>query len=308
MTRYFLLKTQEKTTVVPIKLLNNPKSLGILSNPLGWRIFQEFSNPACPIDVAKKLRIHEQKIYYYLNKFKKTGFLKEVKKEQRKGTVARFYQIKNPAFGFVVDNLQEEEIEIPSPVFAEYMKPFISKGRLKARIIVGSPDPHGPWNARASDSSCAIDLALFLGAFTSGRDIPNYRLDTEVRENDLKGNLILVGGPVANMITQKINDSLPVYIDVNGDRRIVSKISGRSYQDDEYGMIAITENPWNPDSKILVLAGKRFQGTRAAVISLIKNPEKTLQGNKFDKNIIARVIRGQDLDGDGTIDNAEIVE
>ena len=81
----------------------------MLTSELGWRIYREFSEPSCPIDVAKKLGIHEQKIYYYLRKFKKARIIREVGKEQRKGTMARFYQIRNYAFGIKLDSIPERE-------------------------------------------------------------------------------------------------------------------------------------------------------------------------------------------------------
>ncbi|HJW96700.1 MAG TPA: S-layer protein, partial [archaeon] len=137
---------------------------------------------------------------------------------------------------------------------------------------------------------------------------PNYKLDTEVREKDLKGNLILIGGPTANMITNRINTKLPVSIDLRHDVKIFSSLSRKSYAEDENGMIVVKENPWDKDSKILVVAGKRFQGTRAAIIALITKSEKIFSGNKYDKSVTAKVVRGYDMDGDGIIDSAEILE
>ena len=47
------------------------------------------------------------------------------------------------------------------------------------------------------------------------------------------------------------------------------------------------------------MAGKRFPGTRAAVLAFINDPEKIMRGNRFDRSKISKVVRGYDMDGDG---------
>jgi hypothetical protein len=307
----FLLKTRgKKHIIVPIRIFERPENMKIFSSSLGWKIFREFSEPACPIDVAKRLELHEQKVYYYTNKFKKSKLIKEVKSEPRHGTIAKFYQIKDFAFGLKLDNVPEDnEIKIHSPEHVKSLEPFIFEGKLNAQIIVGSPDPHGPWKARASDSCCAIDFALFMGAFTMGRQVPNYKLDTELREKDLKGNLILFGGPTVNMVTRKMNKELPIYFEVKRDlRRLKSDLSGKTYKSDEVGLIEIVDNPWDNKGKVLILAGKRFVGTRSAVLAWVKHTEKIIKGNNFNPKKIAKVVKGYDMNGDGIIDDVEILE
>jgi len=308
MGEYFLIKTGGRNEMIDIKMIKDPKTLKPLTSDLGWEIFKNLSKPECPMDLAKKLGVHEQKIYYYINKFRKFGMIKEVRFEQRHGTTARYYQVSDYAFALKLENAPKKKVEFISPIYTSLLEPFIKNNEINFTIIVGSPDPHGPFKARASDSTCAIDLALFLGSFTKSHGLPNYKLDTEVREKDLKNNLILVGGPIANMITKKINNNLPIYIDIKKDRDIVSKISNRVYTEDECGIIDIIENPWNKNKKIIVLAGKRFSGTRACVLAFIKNLEKIMEGNKFNRKIIARVIKGYDMNGDGIIDSVEIIE
>jgi hypothetical protein len=260
------------------------------------------------MDLSKKLGVHEQKIYYYINKFRKSGLVKEVRTEQRHGTTARYYQLTDYAFALKMDNAPSQKIDFTTPGQNRLLEPFITNGEIGFIIIVGSPDPHGPFKARASDSACAIDLALFLGSFTKSHGTPNYKLDTEVREKDLRGNLILVGGPKANMITRKINNLLPIYIDIKKDRDIISKISNRVYTEDECGIVNIVENPWSKGKKILVFSGKRFPGTRACILAFIKNIEKLLQGNKFDHKVMSRVVKGYDMNGDGIVDSSEVLE
>jgi hypothetical protein len=308
MEGYYLLEEGEKNTVSPIKMFETPEELKIFASPLGWKVFSELLTPKCPMDVARELGVHEQKVYYYINKFKSSNLIREVRKEQRHGTVAKFYQVRNNVFGLRVGESPKKEIRISSPGYMKGLQPFVKDGKLNSRIIVGSPDPHGPLKARASDSCCAIDLALFIGSFTDGKGIPNYKLDTDVRDSDLQGNLILIGGPNVNMVTKSVNDKLPVFIDLENSIRVVSRVSSKEYTDDACGMIVITANPYDKEGKVLILAGNRFQGTRAAIISFINKFDKIIKGNKFDRKVKARVVKGYDMDGDGVIDSGEILE
>jgi hypothetical protein len=306
---FFLLKSGKKSKAIPIRMFGSPDEIKLLSSPLGWKVFREMAEPSCPMDLAKKLGVHEQKVYYYVNKFRKANLIREVKREARHGTVARFYMIRSHAFGIIAGNPDGEEIELASPSHRKALEPFVRDGKLNARIIVGSPDPHGPLKARGSDSCCAIDFALFLGAFTDGRQVPNYRLDVEVRERDLRGNLILFGGPAVNMVTRKLTRHLPVLVEVQKDvRRIRSRITNKVYSDDDCGMVTIIDNPWDSRGKVMVMAGPRFQGTRAAVLAFVTKTSRILQGNRFKRDTIATVVKGYDMNGDGIIDSAEILE
>lgn len=308
MSKYFLLRSNGKNEIASVTLFKNPAVFKALTSPLGWKLFSALSEPRCPMDLAKELGVHEQRVYYYINKFKEKGLIRESRTEQRHGAVAKFYQTTQGAFAFMPAKTKFSKLDIKSPVKSKLLVPFVQDGKLNATIVVGSPDPHGPWKARASDACCAIDFALFLGAFTSGERLPNYRLDIEAREKDLNGNLILIGGPTVNMVTMKLNKKLPIYIDASHNKNIVSSISKKTYTAEDCGIINIIENPRNPKAKIMVLAGKRFPGTRASVLAMVNRLEQVFEGNKWDKEIQSRVVKGFDMNGDGIIDTAEFLE
>jgi hypothetical protein len=308
MEKHFILRSGTGSEAAPALLLSDPAPLRALSSELGWKIFRAFSKPSCPMDVSRELGIHEQKVYYYINKLKAAGLIKELKTEQRHGALARFYQATNECIAIATGNVKFESLPVKSPEKAGQLFPFVEDGKLNATIVVGSPDPHGPWKARASDACCAIDFALFMGSFSSGEGLPNYRLDVEVRDKVMKGNMVLIGGPTVNMITREVNASLPVYVDADNERDIVSRVTGKSYNGDECGMVSIIKNPANPQKKIMVLAGKRFAGTRAAVLAVVKHLDELMEGNVHDRKIKSRVVKGFDMDGDGIIDTAEFLE
>ena len=190
----------------------------------------------------------------------------------------------------------------------KFLEPFIENGQLNSLIIVGSPDPHGPEKARSRDGYYGIDLALFLGTFLNYIPSLNVRLDTEIREEDLKNNLILIGGPVVNTVTGKINSKLPIRFDKKNNWTIVSDLSGKTYHSDETGIIVKIKNPFNTKKYILLVAGKRYAGTRAVMMAFLKHFKKIFSGNTHNENVLAKVVEGVDLNSDGIVDDVEVME
>jgi DNA-binding transcriptional ArsR family regulator len=286
-----------------------PKSFNVLNSDLAQKILNELSKrPSCAMDIARRLKEHEQKIYYHLRRLENAGIIKMDRTEERAGATAKIYSVSHPFLaiklfdGNYLTDVKTKAREI------EFFKPFINKGKLDATIVVGSPDPHGEYGIQALDGSAGIDLALFLGTFLKNSK-PNYKLDTQVSKSDMKGNLILIGGPRANIIIDKFNKEMPLYFDTKHGFNLVSSLTKSVYSSDDVGIIIKMKNPManKGDKYILVLSGIRFKGTRAAIIALIKQMRKVQTGNSFD-NGIARVVRGIDKDADGRIDDVEFLE
>ncbi|MAG91287.1 hypothetical protein CMO83_01265 [Candidatus Woesearchaeota archaeon] len=279
---------------------------GTVSSALAHKILNLLAKESMyPIDIAKSLKVHEQKIYYHIRNLEKAGIIKVVKKETKQGATANFYALTEPAFV-----IKFKDFETTSKIGqikneSTYLEPFINDGQLDSLIIVGSPDPHGPDKARSRDGYYGMDLALFIGTFLNYVPKYNVKLDTEVREDDLQNNLILFGGPVVNKVVEKVNGKLPIRFEHG---KIMSTISNETYSQDECGLIVKTKNPFNKDKSILVVAGKRFSGTRAAIIAFLKNFDKITNGNVHNPNIKANVVEGIDLDSDGIIDDIEFRE
>ncbi len=277
-----------------------------LSSELAQKILHLLAKEAMyPIDIAKTLKVHEQKVYYHIRNLEKAGVIKVVKKETKQGATANFYALTEPAFVIKFKNFETTSKIAQIRNESEFLEPFIKDGQLDALIIVGSPDPHGPDKARSRDGYYGIDLALFIGTFLNYVPVFNVKLDTEVRENDLENNLILVGGPITNKITERVNPKLPIRFE-NGN--IKSTISNEIYPQDECGLIVKIKSPFNKDKYILVVAGKRFSGTRAAIIAFLKDFKKVTNGNIHNPSVKAKVVEGIDLDSDGIVDDVEFRE
>jgi DNA-binding transcriptional ArsR family regulator len=286
------------------------KQIKPLGSELAHKILHLLAkNPSYPMDLAKQLKVNEQKVYYHIRNLERSRLIEVIKTETVQGAVANFYALVEPSF---VVRFQDFETTTKMGVIEEqpkkFLDPFIENGKLNSLIIVGSPDPHGPEKARSRDGYYGIDLGLFLGTFLNYIPSLNVKLDTETREEDLKQNLILIGGPVVNTITGKINSKLPIKFDKDNNWNIVSSISKKTYHSDEMGVIVKMKNPFNSKKSILLVAGKRYSGTRAVMIAFLKHFKEIFAGNKYNNKILAKVVEGIDLDSDGQVDEIEILE
>jgi len=248
-----------------------------------------------PKEIARELNIHEQKIYYHIRNLEKLGIIHVSGKEIHGGTVAKIYTLSKPSFFVKFKELEQAKRIAKTD---EFLEPFIHEGNFNARIVVGSPDPHGPEQARSRDISYAIDLALFFGTYLNKFDQSCIMLDTELHKHDLDNNLVLIGGPVTNKVTKMINNSMPVKFD--DKKNIYSAKTKKTYKSDECGLIVKIQNPFFKDKKILVVAGKRFSGTRAAILAFLQ---------KFDEiKKQSSVVHGVDNDFDGVVDSVKVLE
>jgi len=302
----FVIK-EEKNEIfsLPVKELR-PEQIKAVSSELAEKILKIISaKPSYPKEISKKLNIHEQKVYYHIRNLEGAGIIKVIKKETKQGAVANYYDLVEPAFLIRFGDYRKTQ-KIVTLKESTFLEPFIKDAQLDALIIVGSPDPHGPEKARSRDGYYGMDLALFIGTFLNYVPSLNVKLDTEAREEDLvNNNLIILGGPIVNKITGDINSKMPIRFKGGN---IYSTISNKEYTTDESALIVKTKSPYNPKKSILLIAGKRYAGTRAAIIAFLKHFKELKLGNVHNNNLIAKVVEGVDLDSDGFVDEIEILE
>ncbi|MGB9748849.1 MAG: S-layer protein [Candidatus Woesearchaeota archaeon] len=305
-----LIVKKEKNLVctLPAKEIK-PGVIKAVSSELAIRILRAIAEkPSYPIEISKKLKVHEQKVYYHIKNLERAGLIKVAETKEIAGSTAKVYAVEKPAFFFKLKEFEQAQKIMQFRSESNFLDDFIKDGQLNARIIVGSPDPHGPEKARSRDGYYGIDLALFLGTFLNYVPGLNVKLDTEVKEEDLKHNLILIGGPIVNRVCEQINDKLPVKFSKDGNWNIYSSISGKSYYGEENGIIVKAKNPYNKDSSVFVIAGKRYSGTRAAIVAILKHFDKVTAGNIYNPKIPAKIVEGIDYDSDGIVDDAEFIE
>jgi DNA-binding transcriptional ArsR family regulator len=320
MQRKLLLQDHDNTQEVKeISVLTDSQKLKMILGNLSWKILTILSKKEMyPIEIAKQLGMNEQKIYYHIRILAKAGAIVVVREEKKKGATAKYYKTVSPAFGIEfpegykpIQNMCTLSLEEHLQMF---FKEFIDNGTFDGKIVVGSPQPHGPFKTSARDGHYAAHLALFLGQFAKMPTEFAVKLDVDVKvEKEEKNNLILVGGPGTNLLTQEVNDYLPIKFIMQSSGQgfllggLSSKKTAQVYTSDVSGVVAKIVNPWDSTKRIVVLAGNKAVGTKACVLALTNFWKKTLEKYKGEENF-AVAIQGFDLDGDGKVDSIEVNE
>ncbi|MEM5798729.1 MAG: helix-turn-helix domain-containing protein [Candidatus Aenigmatarchaeota archaeon] len=283
----------------------------VLNSRLAWNILQEFAKePGCAMDIARRLNMHEQKIYYHLKRLERGGLIKRIGKEKRQNFTANIYTISNPVIAAKIAEIgRPAASSIAKDTYIEQLvHPFISLGKMNSLLIIGDPYPHGRYGAAAHHGVHVTDFALFLGMMLSEMRKINYKLDTQVKDDELRQNIIIIGGPKVNVIADRLNPHLPIYLEPKLDWQIVSRLTGNRYHGDTDAYMLKIKNPFNKDAWLLLLAGRRSIGLRTAVLAFINHTKEILQGNIANPSVIAKIVTGIDRDGDGIIDDVEFLE
>src|SRR6266702_4256584 len=277
--RWLVEDTPQGAVGREVEILEKPDRVAPLSSPLAWRILQELARaPDYPNALAARLNVHEQKVYYHVRRLERAGLLEVIREESKRGASARV------------------------------LEEFSSDGMFNGSIVVGSPYTHGPFSTTSRDSPYAVELGFFLGRLFAAPKRPLVRLDTELKAaGPGRDHLILVGGPVANIITMDLNPHLAVNFDWKQVWRMASSRTKRHYADEQVGLIAKVRSPWNPSRAVVLLGGLHAVGTMAAILGVTQSADDVLDGYKPGEDFY-RVVAGQDRDADGRIDTVSILE
>lgn len=313
MEKKLISESDGQASAKKIVVFRDVERMRVLSNPVAWRIMELLSRgPMYPAQVAKELKIYEQSAYYYIRKLVSIGAVQEVGRNFVRGGTARLYQASSPSFGIEMDWGETKLGSMPAgghPSTSRFFENFVAGREFKGLIVVGAPDPHGPYKSSARDGHYAVHLAFFLGHIASA--VPSefvVKLDVDAKaEKMLTGNnLITIGGPGTNIVTAEFNRYLPVRFDEKNFWSGLIDGSGNRYGLDNHGLIAKIKNPYDSNSSIVVVAGVRSAGTKSAVIALTNYSEEVLK--KYNgEDYWALVVQGFDMNSDGKIDHVDIV-
>ncbi|HEY3094471.1 MAG TPA: hypothetical protein VGJ42_01805 [Nitrososphaera sp.] len=295
-----------------ILVFSDVERMRVLSNPVAWRIMELLSKgPIYPAQVAKELKIYEQSAYYYIRKLVAIGAAEEVGKNFVRGGTARLYQASSPSFGIEMDWGETRLGSMMAgghPGASRFFENYVAGKEFRGLLVVGAPDPHGPYKSSARDGHYAVHLAFFLGRITSA--VPSefiVKLDVDAKaEKMLTRNLISIGGPGTNIVTAEFNRYLPVKFDEKNFWSGLVDGPGKRYSLDNHGLIAKIKNPYDANSCIIVVAGVRSAGTKSAVIALTNYSEEVLKKYNGEEEW-ALVVQGFDMNSDGKIDHVDIV-
>jgi len=318
--KLLLHEEDKKQKVKEITMVKDPQKLKMILNRLTWKILVMLSEREMyPLEIAKKLGVHEQKVYYHIRKLAEAGAVTVAREEEKKGAIAKYYKVVSPAFGIELPQayriIQRLSLLSMDEQIQKFFKEFIREdGTFEGKIVVGSPTPHGPFKTSARDGHYASYLTFFLGQFARMPEKFAIKLDVDVKaEKEEKNNLILVGGPGTNLLTQKVNKHLPIRFNMQPSDQgflfggLVSRETSHVYTADAVGLIAKIVNPWDDTKRVIVLAGNKAVGTKACVLALTNFWKKTLKVYRGE-DTFATVIQGFDLDGDGKVDSIEVLE
>ena len=294
-------------------VFDDVKDIRVLSNPVAWRIMELLSHrPMYPAEIAKNLQIYEQSVYYYIRKLLASGAIEEVTTNLVKGGTARLYRPSGPSFGIEM-NWGEKQLDFRANIQKKHQHArkffgnYIVNNSFHGLIIVGAPDPHGPYKSSARDGHYAVHLAFFLGTLGEISTEFIVKLDADAKAERVldRGNLISIGGPGTNIVTAHFNKYLPIkFNETNFWSGLVDR-AGNLYNSNNHGLIARIKNPYNNNGTVIVIAGVRSLGTKSAVIALTNYSEEILK-NYQDQDQWALIVQGFDMNSDGKIDHVDI--
>jgi DNA-binding transcriptional ArsR family regulator len=320
MNKRLLEKHETGYKTKKIKIIQDPKKLKMILGNLTWKILSLLSEKEYyPLEIARKLGIHEQLVYYHIRKLEKAGAIIVKKERKKKGGTAKYFKTSAPSFGIELsqknDLMQDISFSNINTKIQRFFKEFVNEqGEFNGKIVVGSPTAHGPFKTSARDGHYAAHLTFFLGQFMKMPKDFVIKLDVDVKaEKEEKNNLILVGGPGTNLLTQEANKFTPIKFNMQSSGQgflfggLISEKTLLNYTSDAIGLIAKIINPWDKTKRIIVIAGNKAVGTKSCVLALTKYHDKTLL-NLDHKEPFAVVVQGFDLDGDGKVDSIDVKE
>ncbi|MCS7123594.1 MAG: S-layer protein [Candidatus Aenigmarchaeota archaeon] len=272
----------------------------ILTNEKAVRILELLSKtPLTVFQISEMLKMHEQTVYYYIKKLREENLIEILREEKVRGFIEKYYFAihTNLLKPFKDEKKIDENLKI-------FFSEFFSTGYFNGYVVVGSPLPHGPFLTSARDLHYAAQLSFILGKLGDINNNIIIKLDTEVKAEKLeKNNLILIGGPVSNMISYEINSRLKIKF--SWEKSWYISLNGEKYFDEECCLICKVSNPFDEYKKIIMIAGIRFSGTRGGVFALTNFYKKILKNYKGGDFYC--LIKGLDKNGDGIEDDIKIL-
>ncbi len=155
-----------------ILIFRDVEHMRILANPVAWRIMELLSkDPMYPAQVARELKIYEQSAYYYIRKLVSIRAVEEVGKNFVRGGTARLYHTSSPSFGIEMDWWGETKfLPLLSPggrhtSASKFFEDFIIGKEFAGLLVVGSPEPHGPYRILCKRWPLCNTSGIFLGPY-----------------------------------------------------------------------------------------------------------------------------------------------
>jgi DNA-binding transcriptional ArsR family regulator len=254
----------------------SPRIAQVLAHDIRWQIMELLSTDESIYAkrIAETLEISESKVHYHLTQLRDAGLLTPVGTRAIKQGRAKLF--KPVASQFLITLHENDFITDKTSFDCIFSRNFCDQGKFVSKIVVGSSQPHGKYDAISRDGYLAGELCWYLGnhlPLPKDFFVPNYvitDLDFEKSNHKNKTNLVLIGGHITNTLTAHYNSVLRKKFKVHFvENQIVS--GNTAYSSPEHGMIALFRNPDQESRWVLILAGVRSLGTKATIFSIITN-------------------------------------
>jgi len=288
-----------------------PETFRPASGKVGQKILALLATgPHYPAEIARTLRTYHQTVYYHVGLLEKAGLITRIGSESIHGGEANLYALSSDGYAveFQVrgEPLPTLQASTRSRSLGRFFKEFLHDGELDGWIVVGSPLPHGATGTQARDGHYAVQLGFALGQFVTLPARFPVKLDVDVKAENLRGsNLIVVGGPRTNVISEELNQHLPLRFKQGGFWGSVVDDQGRLYSSELDCIVAKVENPWNAGKTCVLAAGLTVAGTKAAIIGICNFADLLFQ--RYNSGPYACLLRGTDKDGDGKVDSVDLL-
>lgn len=266
------------------------------------------SGPHYPAEIARALKTHHQTVYYHVGRLERAGLITRVGTRSIRGGEASLFALASDGYAveFQVQGepLPTLQTSTKSRALGAFFKEFIDDGVLDGWIVVGSPVQHGSAGTQARDGHYAVQLGFALGQFVQLPERFPVKLDVDVKAENLRvSNLIIVGGPRNNVVSEELNQYVPVRFREGGFWGSIVDDEGKSYGSELDSIVAKVPNPWAAGKTCVMAAGLTGAGTKAAIIGICNQADQLFKS--YHSGSYACVLRGMDMDGDGKVDSVE---
>ncbi|MEM3078490.1 MAG: winged helix-turn-helix domain-containing protein, partial [Nitrososphaerales archaeon] len=93
MKKRLIIEGKDGPLMKSIVIFDEPSIMRPTLNPLSWKILNLLAQkPMYPAEIARFLKIYEQKVYYYIRQLYKIGLLSIEREEPIKGALAKYYK------------------------------------------------------------------------------------------------------------------------------------------------------------------------------------------------------------------------
>ena len=211
MKSYILKSDNDEYFVNDTKIIDSISNIKQIADENAVNMMKKLSKKQYKLDaIAKELKMDKKTAASYAAKLEKAGLIEVAQWKDSKLLKANYnsfsYEINQNKIKFDPRTRNKD-----SQYALNFFDKFINNGKFNGYICVGASDPHGEYKSVAKDSHYTAYLGMFMGQFI---DLPGSMpviLDTDVISKNLfKKNLIVIGGPVTNLVTRDINNFLPI--------------------------------------------------------------------------------------------------